>query len=635
MDAQGRGRADDIDPADQWVLNPNTGEYELRLGPSAPQSAVPGPRRPRSSDAAPPARGRKEAAGRPRREGSGREGSGREAARREGAGREGARREGAGRENRSRETGRRDPQGREAARREGAAREGAGRAVPPPRRRRGAPEEPPPGRRGRRPVKKSSKGKKILLWTGGTMAFVLVAGAGAAYLYVQHLNDNIASVSDDGASTGGFEKDKAINILLIGTDKRTGKGNESYGDAGSVGHADTTILLHVSKDRSNATALSIPRDLIVDVPDCPTTQDDGSQKVIPGTQRVRFNTSLGQDGRTPSCTMRTVTELTGVKPDNFMVADFNAVKTLTSAVGGVEVCLGKDIDDPDSHLKLSKGTHTIEGEQALAFVRTRHAVGFGGDLSRIGLQQQFLSALMRKLKSNDTLTSPQKMLDLAEAGTEALTVDSQLDSIGKLKDLGLELGKLNVKNLTFTTVPVIDNPTEKVKATVVLDDSKATQVFNMIRNDVSFTAVKQKKKKEAAAVAARLKGSKAPASEVRVRILNGGAVSGSAQKMLQYLQVEEGVTKSENAGNAPEALKRTTLEYAPEQAGQARRLAAIMGLSGSAMKPGDSVTNSQGLPAITLTLGKDFEGAGVPLTAPDKAPEGVDKSTADKVECAK
>jgi LCP family protein required for cell wall assembly len=586
VDAQGRGRADDIDPADQWVLNPNTGEYELRLGPSAPQSGVPSPRRPRPSEAAPPTRGRTEAGGR------------------------------------TEAPGRSRP-------------ETPGRAVPPPRRRRGAPEEPLPGRRGRRPAKKVSKSKKIMLWTGGTMAFVLVAGAGAAYFYIEHLNNNIASVSDDGASTGGFSKDKAINILLIGTDKRTGKGNADYGDAGSVGHADTTILLHVSKDRSNATALSIPRDLITDIPDCPTTQEDGTQKIIPGTQQVRFNTSLGQDGRTPSCTMRTVTELTGVKPDNFMVADFNAVKTLTSAVGGVEVCVGKDLDDPDSHLKLSKGMHTIEGEQALAFVRTRHAVGFGGDLSRIGLQQQFLSSLMRKLKSNDTLSSPSKMLDLAEAGTKALTVDSQLDSISKLKDLGLELGKLNTKNLTFTTAPVIDNPTEKVKATVVLNESTAPQVFDMIRNDVSFTAVKEQKKKEAAAVAARLKGTKAPASDVRVRILNGGAVAGSAQETLSWLQNEEGVTKSENAGNAPASLAKTTLEYAPDQAAQARRLADIMGLSGSAMKPGKSVTNDQGLPAMTLTLGKDFEGAGVSLTAPTKAPEGVQKSTADKVECAK
>ncbi|WP_079085123.1 LCP family protein [Streptomyces dysideae] len=587
MDAQGRGRADDIDPADQWVLNPNTGEYELRLTPSAAQSPVPRPRRSASGAA-----GATRAAG------------------------------GAGGAVRSRTA----PPEREVP----------GREVPPPRRRRGAPEEPLPGRRGRRPVKKKGKAKKALLWTGGVMAFVVLAAAAGAYFYIRHLNSNIDSVPDDGASTGGFQKDKAINILLIGTDKRTGSGNEGYGDAGSVGHADTTILLHVSKDRTNATALSIPRDLIVDIPDCPTTQEDGSQKVIPGSAGVRFNTSLGQDGRTPSCAMRTVTELTGVKPDNFMVADFNAVKTLTSAVGGVEVCLAKDIDDPDSHLKLAAGTHNIEGEQALAFVRTRHSVGFGGDLSRIELQQQFLSALMRKLKSNDTLTSPTKMVKLAEAGTEALTVDSALDSIGKLKDLGLELGKLNVKNLTFTTVPVIDNPAEKVKATVVVNETSAPQVFDMIKNDVSFTEVKQQKKKEAAAVAARLKGTKADASEVRVQILNGGAAAGSAQAQLLYLQNDEGVSKSENAGNAPKTLSKTTLEYAPDQADQARRLADIMGLSGSAMKPGESVTNAQGLPTMTLTLGKDFKGAGVKLNSSSAAtPEGVQKSTADKVECAK
>ncbi|KMS81674.1 LytR family transcriptional regulator [Streptomyces leeuwenhoekii] len=595
MDAQGRGRAGNIDPADQWVLNPHTGEYELRLSPSAPQSTVPGPRR-----AAP---GRADA--RRARTAQGAASSASAA-----------------------------PAPGDTALAPGRDAPAPDRTAPPRRRRRAAPEAPPPGRRGRRPAKKT-RGKRILLWTGGSLAFVVLATAGTAYLYLEHLNGNIESLSDDGASTGGFRKDQPINILLIGTDKRTGAGNEGYGDKGSAGHADTTILLHVSEDRSNATALSIPRDLIVDIPDCPTKQADGSTKIIPGEQGVRFNTSLGQNGRTPSCTMRTVTELTGVTPDNFMVADFNAVKTLTTAVGGVEVCLAKDIDDPDSHLKLSAGTHTIQGEQALAFVRTRHSVGFGGDLSRIGIQQQFLSALMRKLKSNDTLTSPSKMLRLAEAGTEALTVDSQLNSIGKLKDLGLELGKLDTKNLTFTTVPVVDNPNETVKSTVVLSEAKAEQVFAMIQDDVSFTAVEQQKKKqEAAAVAARLKGAKAEPDEVRVRILNGGAEDGAAQQTLTWLQNEEGVTKSENGGDAPEDLSRTTLEYAPGQADQARRLADILGLSGSAMKPGESVTNSQGLPTMTLTLGKDYKGAGVKLNAPQKAPD-VEKSTADKVQCAK
>ncbi len=411
MDAQGRGRADDIDPADQWVLNPSTGEYELRLTPSAPQSAVPGPRRAAPANA------------------------------------------GAGR-------------GRSAAPEREQEREthgvpGMPGQVPPPRRRRGAPEEPLPGRRRTRaPEKKKSKAKKVLLWTGGTMAFVLVAGTAAGYFYLKHLEGNIQTTDVGTAGKSGFSKDEAFNILIIGTDKRTGAGNEAYGDAGSVGHADTTILLHVSKDRTNATALSIPRDLIVDIPDCPTMQEDGSEKIVPGTQSVRFNTSLGQDGRDPGCTMRTVKEVTGISPDHFMMADFNAVKTLTTAVGGVEVCVAKDVNDKDSKLKLPAGKSTVEGEQALAFVRTRHSFGNQGDLDRIKVQQQFLSSLMRKMKSSDTLTNPTKLLKLAEAATKALTVDTGIGKVSTLKDVALELKKVPTKNITFMTVPVIDNPAD-------------------------------------------------------------------------------------------------------------------------------------------------------------------------------
>ncbi|MFG2548128.1 LCP family protein [Streptomyces sp. NPDC048232] len=579
MDAQGRGRADDVDPADQWVLNPRTGEYELRLSPSAPQSSVPGPRRgtPRSPDAS--------------RDGGGNAGT---------------------------------------ARRRTAA---PGREVPPQRRRRPAPEEPVPGRRGRRPEKKS-KGKRALLWVGGSTAFVvLVAGVGG-YVYLKHLEGNVSTTDVGSAGSSSFKKDEAFNILIIGTDKRTGEGNEGYGDKGSVGHADTNILLHVSEDRSNATALSIPRDLIVDVPDCETVQEDGTKKIIPGSTGVRFNTSLGESGRDAGCTMRTVKEATGIQPDHFMMADFNAVKTLTTAVGGVDVCVEKAVDDPKSHLKLPAGESKVEGEQALAFVRTRHAFGNEGDLDRIKVQQQFLGSLMRKMSSSDTLTSPTKLVKLAEAATKALTVDKAIGKVGTLKDLALELKKVPPKNITFTTVPVIDNPAEKVKATVVVNETTGPQVFDMIRNDISFTEVKQKEKKEAAAVAARLKGEQSEPSEVRVRVMNGGAPAGSAQQELSYLQTDAGVTKSENAGNAPAEVAKTTLEYAPDQADQARALAEILGLSGAAMKPGESVTNSQGLPTMTLTLGKDFKGAGVKLDAKSIETPDLDKSTADQKQCA-
>ncbi|MGW7823421.1 LCP family protein [Streptomyces puniciscabiei] len=585
MDAQGRGRADNIDPADQWVLNPDTGEYELRLGPSAAQSAIPSPRRsaPRAGTGAP--RRRDDAA-----------------------------------PGETRET-----------------RRGRGGDVPPPRsgRRRGSEPEPAQGRRAaRRPVKKKSKVKRALAWTAGGTAFVLVAVGTAGYLYLKHLEGNVTTTDVEGAAKNGFSKDDAFNILIIGTDKRTGKGNTGYGDKGSVGHADTDILLHVSKDRTNATALSIPRDLIVNVPDCPTKQADDSTKVIPGTQNVRFNTSLGQDGRDPGCTMRTVKAVTGIQPDHFMMVDFNAVKTLTTAVGGVDVCLAHAVNDKESHLNLPAGEHKIEGEQALAFVRTRHSWGNKGDLDRIKVQQQFMASLMRKMSSSDTLTNPSKLIDLAEAATKALTVDKGIGHVGTLKDIALELKKVPTKNITFLTVPVKDNPADGVvHKTVIVDPALAPQVFDAINNDVSFTEVKKKQKAEKDAEAARLKGSRSAPSEVRVRILNGGAVGGSAQETLDWLQNQEGVTKSENAGNAPAQLDRTTLEYAPDQAAQARELAQLMGLPGSALKPGKSVINSQGLPAMTLTLGKDFKGAGVSLTAPKKAPD-VDKSTADKVKCA-
>lgn len=415
MDAQSRGRADEIDPADQWVLNPRTGHYELRLGDSAAQQRPPGPA-PRATRTAP---SRTEPATSP--------------------------------------------------------------SVPKPRRGDG----PPGGRRGGRSRKAGGgRRKKALLITSGTLALLLVGGGIAGYLYYDHLNGNLNVTDVVGAGTGGFKKDQPINILVIGTDKRTGAGNEKYGDKDSVGHADTTILFHVSKDRTNATALSIPRDLIANIPSCPTKQPDGSTKTIAPTKGTRFNNSLGQEGRDAGCTMRTVKELTGIEVDHFMMADFNAVKTLSSAVGGVPVCLDKAVNDKEgSQLNLGPGEHRLEGEQALAFVRTRHGFGNNSDLDRIRMQQQFLGSMMREMKSKETLTSPKKFLSLAEAATKSLSVDSGIGSIAKLTDLAGELKNIDMKNITFTTMPVLDNPAEPEgkKATVVVNQALADPLLQMIR----------------------------------------------------------------------------------------------------------------------------------------------------------
>ncbi|MFK0044867.1 LCP family protein [Streptomyces sp. NPDC090741] len=585
MDAQSRGRADEIDPADQWVLNPRTGNYELRLDRSAAQQqpSVAAPRRPSSARAGAP--------------------------------------------------------GAPAAPKTPKA---PSPAVPGPRR-----GEGPPGRRGGRPRKGGGGGggrrKRILVVTGGTLAFLLVGGSVGAYLYYDHLNNNL-NVTDVGdAGTGGFKKDQPINILVIGTDKRSGAGNEGYGDADSVGHADTTILFHVSKDRSNATALSIPRDLITNIPACPTKQPDGSSKTIPGEKGIRFNISLGQEGRDPGCTMRTVKEITGITVDNFMMVDFNAVKVLSTAVGGVPVCLAKPVDDKDSKLKLDAGEHRLQGEQALAFVRTRHSFGNHGDLDRIKTQQQFLGSMMREMKSKETLTSPKKFFSLAEAATKSLTVDSGIGSIDKLTSLAGELKDMDLKNITFTTLPVLDNPAEPEgkKATVVVDQRVADPLLKMIQGDVSLTEVEKKEQaaKDAADAEAKskadalLQGNRAPAGDVRVDIYNGGGPGGAASATVNWLQNGKGVNKSSNRGNAPAKVDATQLEYAPNQADQARALADIMGLPATALKMGSA--DAAPKTPMKLTLGADFKGAGISLTAPQKAPEEIQRVEADKAICAK
>ncbi|MGW1075846.1 LCP family protein [Streptomyces sp. NPDC002537] len=609
MDAQGRGRAGGTDPADQWVFDPKTGSYELRLDQA--EGAGPGP----GQGAAPPA-----ALTTPSSAASSFVPSGAAAP---------------------------APSVSPSPKPTGpkAPKAGSGRRPVPGQRGGG-------GRRGggggdrtatdrRRPKPRKTVKKKVMIWTGGTLAFVLVGGSLGAYLLYEHFNNNINKVDvgvDNAAVTKG-----PVNILVIGTDKRSGKGNEGYGDDGSVGHADTTLLFHISEDRSNATAISIPRDMITDIPEC-TTKQGGKTTAIPGSKGVRFNESLGQEDRDPGCTWRTVEQITGLKVSHFMMADFNAVKQLSSAVGGVEVCLAKDIDDPKSHLKLGKGRHEIEGEDALAFVRTRHTVGFGGDLDRIKLQQQFLSSMIRKMKSGDTFTNPKKLYDLGDAATKSLTVDTGIGSVSNLTKLAKDLSRVNTKNITFATLPVVDNPADgKVRKTVLIDKPKADPLLAMVKQDVSLTEVKEKEKKKQdqadAQQEALLKGPKAEPAAVRAKVLNGSGRIGAAQEAVAWLQNSKGMPRTSNGGNAPGGKKvdRTVLEFAPDQADQARRLADAMGLPADALKQSKAAAGP--MAEMTLTLGADFKAAGTPVSAPaapEKAPDGIQKAEADdKNICAK
>ncbi|KAB8160130.1 LytR family transcriptional regulator [Streptomyces sp. 3MP-14] len=588
MDAQGPGGADGVDPADQWVFNPETGTYELRLtnGPAGRRATGAGrPERPsaaEATDAAPSSTASRDRHTPPRQ--------------RRAPSVEGEDREPPGAGDRPLPA-QRDRRAQRGSRRKGNQAQGRGK-------------------------KKRGRGKKILMWTGGSLALLLVMGAAGAWWLIDRLNDNITKY--DVGKDNDFSDDEEVNLLFIGTDTRTGDGNDAYGGEASEG-ADTTILMHFSQDRSHATGLSIPRDLITDIPECEVRREDGTVETIPGSENVRFNQSMGANGRDPGCVWNTVEQLTGVEINHFMMADFQAVKDLSSAVGGVPVCVAEPIDDPKSGLQLDAGDHVLEGEDALSFVRTRHSVGTGSDLSRIELQQQFVASMARQITDGGMLTDPGKLWDLADTATRSLSVDDGIGSIQRLRDLASTLGRVPMSDLNFVTLPVLDNPDEPedAKATVVVDERRAAPLLEMIRQDISPRELEER---EAEREAAEEEAAAAAPEDIRVDVYNGGDVIGAAQETLDWLQNQQGVPLSTNAGNAPSPQETTTLEYGPDQAGQAAALAGMMGLPDSALQEQSA---EAGDAPMVLILGDDFRGAGEPIEVAPDLPDDVDSITAD------
>jgi len=287
-----------------------------------------------------------------------------------------------------------------------------------------------------------------------------------------------------------------INLLVMGSDTRgsaadckiggdcslansTAKGK---GATSLAANADVEMLIHISADRSNASITSIPRDTVVDIPQC---TDPVTGNPVP-SHRSRINSTL-QYG--PACTLETVHQLTGVPLDHFAVIDFAGVVTMSDAIGGVQVCVSNDVYDTYSHLKLSKGTHTLQGRSALEFMRTRHGFGDGGDIGRTVAQHLFLSSMLRQLESASTLANPVRLYSLANAATKALTVDTGLGDIGKLTGLANELNKVPGKRITFSTAPTVPNPVNRNEVVLA---SNAEALFTKIRDDVSLSAAPKK-----------------------------------------------------------------------------------------------------------------------------------------------
>ncbi|MCH0567124.1 MULTISPECIES: LCP family protein [unclassified Streptomyces] len=321
-------------------------------------------------------------------------------------------------------------------------------------------------------------------WTrgvGGGVAALLVAGAGAGWALYAKLDGNITADEAAAAELARYARERptalvkdAQNILVIGSDSRSGAGNGAYGRDSGTERSDTTILLHLAAGRRAATAVSLPRDLMVDVPSCLRADGRRSEPMF-----AMFNYAFEVGGS--ACTIRTVERMTGVRIDHHVVVDFSGFKKMVDALDGVEICIPHAIDDKDAKLRLPAGRVTLDGEEALGYVRVRKSLGNGSDTDRMDRQQRFLAALVTKVQSSDVLLNPVKLYPVLDAATSSLTTDPDLASLRGLYQLVRGVRDIPTERVQFLTVPRESYPSDANRDQ--LAQPEAERLFERLRRD--------------------------------------------------------------------------------------------------------------------------------------------------------
>lgn len=285
--------------------------------------------------------------------------------------------------------------------------------------------------------------------TTGVVAMVLSLVLVVVYKYLEG-NINTLDISGIGDRPDTVEvagENQPINVLVMGSDTRAGANGDGVGGS-TPGLSDTTLILHLSASRQFAYGVSLPRDAMVQRPDC--EKKDGSG-ISPGGL-VQFNSAYAVGG--PACTVKTVEQLTGIRMNHFVVVDFVGFKAMVNAINGVEICVPSEVNDNVGNINLPAGTYTVTGQQALDYVRVRHDIGAPtGDIGRMKRQQAFIAAMIQKVVSAGTLANPVRLLKFLKAATDSLTTDPELANLKQLALLGGSLKNIGLDKIKFLTVP--------------------------------------------------------------------------------------------------------------------------------------------------------------------------------------
>ncbi|ALV43396.1 transcriptional regulator [Pseudarthrobacter sulfonivorans] len=465
--------------------------------------------------------------------------------------------------------------------------------------------------------------------TTAVVTILVVGGLGFAGYWYLRFQSNIttAPLNAGGAANSSDDKSERMQILILGSDTRDGA-NAEYGavdDSTGYGKSDVMMLMDVSADNKRVSVISFPRDLLVDIPEC---TDQKTKRTFPARSGVMINEAMNEAGI--GCAVDTVNKLTGLEIDHFMMADFTAVKELSNTVGGVDVCISDAVYDPDSRLRLPKGTSAVKGEMALAFLRTRHAFADGGDLGRIRAQQGFLSSLTRKIKDDGTLSDPSKMLTIADVVTKNLTVDEGLASVPSLLSIGSRLRDIDISKVAFVAVPTTPAVTDINRLQIA--EPAGSQLFAALREDVDLTdptapTTPSPAPTETTATPTETAPAVPPYDKALqpVTVANGSGVPGRAQEIVQAL-ITGGFTQS--GPFEATAVAQSVVYYGTEFADVAADVAALLGI------PAAQVQLAPRVAGVQVYLGTDFTtGATYGAGAGGALPEDIVNQTAGDTVC--
>jgi LCP family protein required for cell wall assembly len=399
------------------------------------------------------------------------------------------------------------------------------------------------------------------------------------------------------------------NFLLMGSDSRDFAGGQAYNvAAGSAAfvtgqRSDVVMLVHIPAGTARASVVSFPRDSWVELPAYTDTKNIDHPAV-----HAKLNAAFSIGGA--PLLVATVEGLTGLRIDHFASVNFPGFQGMVNALGGIDVCVGTSRHDTNSGDFLTAGQHHINGVQALALVRDRESFP-NQDLGRIKDQEYFLSVMLRKVLSADTLTNPLKLTEFLNVATKSLTVDTGL-SLGDMRKLASRFSHLDPTHVTFLTAPIAnanyqatssvygDQPQDNVE----LDPARMAALFASLASDTTASPT----------------ATSPPPSptDIQVRVDNGTSRSGLAHTVAAQLQsLGFQVT---GVGDAP-ATGTTTISYGALDLLAAQSLQSFV--PGATLQPAQTA-------GVVLTLGTtftDINPSAAALTASPASPSATPNLT--------